>query len=124
MNIPSAGDPSNDYIPRVTNSQQILMTANDGGFANSVNLLNSQYNPLIELKADFGGAINRTITLSANGNGSTSFLQAYDGQSNNPFQIQATNPTGNGSIELKVDDTAGDLILQQVEIPETIYASN
>jgi len=100
------------------------MTANDGGFANSVNLLNLQYNPLIELKADFGGAINRTITLSANGNGSTSFLKAYDGQSNNPFQIQATNPTGNGSIELKVDDTAGDLILTGTQLESTTAGGN
>jgi len=121
VNIPSGGDPSNDYIrinPQAgANTQTLLMTANDGGgFANSINLINSQYNPIVELKADFGGAVNRTITLSANGNSSTSSLVAYDGQTQNPFTIQATNPSGNGSIELKVDDTSGDLILTGTNI--------
>jgi len=121
--IPSQADPTNDFIrinPQYSaNSQQIYMTATDvgTGFANSINLINAQYNPLVELRADFGGgAINKSIQINADGTGSGSNkITAYDGQNGNPFQIDTSGYT-NGSIELKVQDTTGDLILTSANL--------
>ena len=81
-------------------------------FRNSIDLMNNQYAPRIELKADFstGGAINKSINIVADGTTNFNSITAYDGQSNNPFQIDASTYT-NGSIELKVNDTSGDLLL-------------
>jgi hypothetical protein len=122
VNIPSSTD-ANDYIrinPQVSaNTQQLLMTATDAGtgFINSINLLNLQYRPYIELKADFGGggAGNKSLQIDIDGAGSSNNkITAYDGQTNLPFQIIANNPTGNGSIELICDtniSAGGDLIL-------------
>jgi len=113
--IPSSADPTNDFIrinPQVTaNTQQVLMTANNGaGFINSIDLTNAQFNPFVQLKADFGGAINKSITLNVNGNGSNpNSITSYDGQTNLPFQIISTGVT-NGSIEFVPLDGTGDLI--------------
>jgi hypothetical protein len=118
VNIPSQSDATNDYIrinPQTSaNTQQLLMTATDTttSYVNSINLLNLQYRPYIELKADFGGANNKSLQIDINGaDSSNNKITAYDGQTNLPFQIIANNPSGNGSIELKVNDTSGDLIL-------------
>jgi hypothetical protein len=112
--IPSETDPTNDFIsinPQTSaNSQRLLMTATDGGgFTNSINLLNSQYNPTIELKADFGSP-ERSITISADGNAGLNSIVSVDTQANAPLLIDTSGYT-NGAIELKVQDTTGDLIL-------------
>jgi hypothetical protein len=97
-----------------TNSNRFAMSNTEAGtsFINSIDLLNNQYAPQIELKADFstGGSINKSINIVADGTNYFNSITAYDGQSNNPFQIIANNPSGNGSIELKVTDSNGDLI--------------
>jgi hypothetical protein len=123
--IPSQVDPTNDFIrinPQTSaNSQQLLMTATDTGtgFSNSINLLNLQYRPFVELKADFGGAINKSIQIDADGAGSSNNkITAYDGQTNLPFQIDTSGYT-NGSIELKVNDTSGDLLLTGTNLQST-----
>ena len=128
--IPSASDSANDFIrinPQVSaNSQQILMTATDAGtgFTNSINLLNFSSRPFIELKADFGGAINKSIQIDANGSGSSNNrIYAYDGQNNLPFQIVSEGIT-NGSIELKPKDTTGDLIFTGTNIESGTAGGN
>jgi hypothetical protein len=115
--IPSSAD-ANDFIrftPSViSNTNQLLMSVNDAGtgFNSTINMINAVNSPLIELKADFssGGAINKTIQVVADGTTNYNKITAYDGQSNNPFQIDTSGYT-NGSIELKVQDTTGDIIL-------------
>ena len=113
--IPFETDPT-DYIrinPQYSaNAQEILMTANNGaGFTNTINLLNTPNRPFVELKADFGGAINKSIQIDADGSGANANkINAYDGQNNLPFQIDASTYT-NGSIDLKVNDTTGSLLL-------------
>jgi hypothetical protein len=134
LTIPSSADATNDYIrinPQTTaNTQQLLMTATDTGtnFANSINLLNLQNRPYIELKADFGGAINKSLQIDINGAGSTNnSITAYDGQTNLPFQIIANNPTGNGSIELVCDtntSAGGDLIFTGTNIESGTSGGN
>nr|WPF46659.1 MAG: hypothetical protein [Lake Baikal virophage 8] len=128
--IRSVADTTNDFIrinPQVSaNNQQVLMTATDTGtgFINSINLLNLTNRPFIELKADFGGAINKSIQLDANGAGSSNNrITAYDGQTNLPFQIDASTYT-NGSIELKVQDTTGDLVLTSTNIQSSTAGGN
>jgi hypothetical protein len=116
--IPSATDPTNDFIsiqPQLagfTDANRVLLTATETSttFKSSIDLFNVKYNPRIELKADFGGAINKAINIHADGTTAFNKITAYDGQSNNPFQIDASTYT-NGSIELKVNDSSGDLIL-------------
>jgi hypothetical protein len=113
--IQSETDPTNDFIsinPQTSgNSQRLQMTATDApsGFKNSIDLLNSQFNPFLELKGEFG-VVSRSISLHADGVGSKNVLTAFDTQANNPFQIDTSGYTG-GSIDLKVNDTSGDLIL-------------
>jgi len=115
VNIPSEADPTNDFIrinPQTSaNSQQLLMTATDtGGFKNSINLLNLQYRPYLELKAEFGTPI-KSLALDVDGAGSSNNkIVAVDTQTNLPLQIDTSGYT-NGSIELKVNDTSGDIIL-------------
>ena len=98
-----------------TNSNRLEMSSTEVGtnFRNSIDLMNNQYAPRIELKADFstGGAVNKSINIVADGTSNFNSITAYDGQANNSFQIIANNPTGNGSIELIPDDSGGDLIL-------------
>jgi hypothetical protein len=123
VNIPSATS-ANNYV-RITpnsstNANRLELSNTDAGttFRNSINLLNSQYAPEIELKADFstGGAVNKSINIVADGNSGFNKITAYDGQANNPFQIDASTYT-NGSIELKVNDnTGGDIILTSTNI--------
>jgi hypothetical protein len=127
MNIVSSTS-ANNYIRATpqssTNSNRFAMSNTDAGsgFINSIDLLNSQYAPLIELKADFstGGAINKSINITADGNTAYNKITAYDGQSNNPFQIKSTTPTGAGSIELICDDTAGELIFTGTNLEANI----
>nr|WPF46843.1 MAG: hypothetical protein [Lake Baikal virophage 14] len=128
--IPSSAD-ANDFIrftPQISaNTQQTLMTATDAGtgFVNSINLTNAQYNPFIQLKADFGGgAINKSITMGVNGNGSNpNSISSYDGQTNLPFQI-VSNGITNGSIEFVPKDTTGDLIFTGTNIQSATSGSN
>jgi hypothetical protein len=116
INFPSIASSSN-YV-RVTpqsasNSNRLEMSSTETGtnFRNSIDLLNNQYSPQIELKADFstGGAINKSIVINADGVGAFNKITAYDGQANNPFQIDTSGYT-NGSIEMKVNDSTGDLL--------------
>lgn len=131
INIPSAVDTTNDFIrinPQTSaNSQQLLMTATDAGtgFANSINMLNLQNRPFIELKADFGGgAINKSIQIDANGTGSSgNRIYAYDGQNNLPFQIVSDGIT-DGSIEFIPKDTTGDLIFTGTNIESSSAGGN
>jgi len=129
VNIPSAVDSINDYIrinPQYSaNAQQLLMTANNGaGFINSINLTNAQYNPSVQVKADFGGAINKSVTLNVDGNGSTSnSITSYDGQTDLPFQIISSGIT-NGSIEFVPQDTTGDLIFTGTNIESGTSSGN
>ena len=118
ITMPSVADPTNDFIsitPQLTgfpDSNRVLLTAteNSTSFKSSIDLLNIKYQPQIELKADFVGAFNKSIKIRADGTTNFNTITAYDGQSNNPFQIDASTYT-NGSIELKVNDGSGDLIL-------------
>jgi hypothetical protein len=118
VNIPSAVVGSNNYVRITPNSStnanrlELSNTETGTNFRNSINLLNSQYAPEIELKADFstGGANNKSINIVADGNTAFNKITAYDGQANNPFQIISTNPTSSGSLEIVCDNTAGDLI--------------
>lgn len=112
--IPSSAD-ANDFIRltpnSTTNTNQLLMSATDSGtgFINTINLINSQNAPYMELKADFGGAINKSIQITADGTTNYNKITAYDGQSNNPFQID-TSGYANGSIEFIPNTTNGDII--------------
>jgi hypothetical protein len=102
----------NPYDSLYTNS--VTLTATDGsGFINSIQLGNVPSNPFIQVKRNFGGAIQKSITMSSNTSGSLTQnqLYAYDGQTNEPFQISSETVTGTGSIELKCQDALGDLIL-------------
>jgi hypothetical protein len=119
ITMPSVADPTNDFIsitPQLTgfpDSNRVLLTAteNSTSFKSSIDLLNIKYQPQIELKADFLGAINKSIKIRADGTTNFNTITAYDGQSNNPFQISSETVTGAGSIELKCQDAFGDLIL-------------
>jgi hypothetical protein len=128
VNIPSETDPTNDFIlinPQTSgNSQRLLMTATDtpSGFKNSIDLLNLQFNPLLELKAEFGVA-SRSISLHANGVGATNVLTAFDTQANAPFQIDTSGYT-NGSIDFKVNDTTGDIIFTGTNIQSGTSGGN
>ena len=115
--ITSPADPTLDFIsiqPALagfTDANRILLTntENASSIKSSIDLLNIKYNPLIELKADFGGAINKSIQIHADGTTNFNKITAYDGQSNNPFQIDTSGYT-NGSLEIKPNDTTGDII--------------
>jgi hypothetical protein len=126
--IPSSAEPTTDFIrinPQVSaNTQQLLMTATDAGtgFINSISLNNSQYAPSIELKADFGSP-ERSITISADGNAGLNSIVGFDLQANAPLVIDTSGYT-NGSIELKVNDTTGDLILTSANIESASRGSN
>ena len=122
INFPSLASSSN-YV-RVTpqstaNSNRLEMSSTEAGtnFRNGIDLMNNQYAPQIELKADFstGGAINKSINIVADGIGGFNKITAYDGQTNNPFQIDTSGYT-NGSIEMKVNDATGDLIFTGTNI--------
>jgi hypothetical protein len=122
ITIPATADPTTDFIrinPQTSaNSQQLLMTATDATttWISSVNLLNTPVHPFVELKADFGGAITKSIQIDADGAGSSNNrITAYDGQTNLPFQIDTSGYT-NGSIELKVNDGSGDLLLTSTNL--------
>jgi hypothetical protein len=128
--ISSANDSTNDFIsinPQTSaNTQRLLMTATDAGtgFINSIDMLNSQYNPSLRLKADFGGATNKSVTIDVNGNGSTpNSITSYDGQTNLPFQIVSSGIT-NGSIEFVPQDTTGDIIFTGTNIESSSSGSN
>jgi hypothetical protein len=126
--ITSEAEPATDFIrinPQVSaNSQQLLMTATDvpSGFINSISLNNSQYAPSIELKADFGSP-ERSITISANGNTALNSIVGFDTQGNAPLLIDTSGYT-NGSIELKVQDTTGSLILTGTSLLDTNAGGN
>jgi hypothetical protein len=129
--IQSAVEPTTDFIrinpQTTTNAQQVLMTATDvgTGFVNSINLLNLNNHPYIELKADFGGgAINKSIQIDCDGTGSSNNkITAYDGQNNLPFQI-ISNGITDGSIEFIPKDTTGDLIFTGTNIESASAGSN
>jgi len=100
------------------------MTATDvpSGFTNSIDLRNSQYAPTIELKADFGTP-ERSITISADGNSAINSIVGFDLQANAPLLIDTSGYT-NGSIELKVQDTTGDLILTSANLQSGTSSGN
>lgn len=121
--ITSPADPTLDFIsiqPALsgyTDANRILLTntENASSIKTSIDLLNIKYNPLIELKADFGGAINKSIQIHADGTTNFNKITSYDGQSNNPFQIDTSGYT-NGSLEIKPNDATGDIIFTSTNL--------
>ena len=118
-----------DYIrinPQTSaNTQQLIMTTtNTSSFVTNINLLNTPNRPFVELKADFGGAIHKSIQIDCNGTGSSSNrIYAYDGQNNLPFQIVSDGIT-NGSIEFIPKDTTGDIIFTGTNIESATAGGN
>jgi hypothetical protein len=129
VNIPSEADPTNDYIrinPQFTaNSQQITMTAYDTptDFRNNIYLTNSYISPELELSVDLGGGAGRAVRLSSNANSATNVLTAVDTQTNAPFQIDTSSYT-NGSIDLKVNDTTGDILFTGTNLQSNTAGGN
>jgi len=129
--IPSAADPTLDFIsiqPALTgfpDANRVLLVNTDNALPikSSIDLLNIKSNPLIELKADFGGAINKSIQIHADGTTNFNKITAYDGQSNNPFQIDTSGYT-NGSLEIKPNDTTGDLIFTSANLQSGSSGAN
>ena len=124
----SLGTPATQYIkinpcdfstPTLQNS--IVLTSTDGaGFTNSINLINNQSTPYLQLKRDFGSGINKSITMGCATSGAgQNYIQANDSQLNLPFLIDSNN----GSLELKTGDATGDLIFTGTNLESNIASA-
>jgi hypothetical protein len=106
-------------------NNSITLTATDSSsFINSISINNNNSTPLIQLKRDFGSGIQKSITTacSTTGGGQNT-LTAIDSQANLPFQID-TSGYVNGSIDLKVNDTSGDLLFTGTNIQSGTSGGN
>lgn len=118
VTIPAQVDPTSDFIKLfpsiagIPNTTRILSQATNNAttWTSTIDLFNQDIQPQIEIKADFGGATNKSLIFKTDGAGSSNNkIISYDGQTNLPLQID-TSGYVNGSIELKVNDSSGDLL--------------
>jgi hypothetical protein len=130
--IPAQVDPTSDFIklfpsiPGIPHTTRILSQATDNAttWVSTIDILNQNIQPQIEIKADFGGVINKSLIFKTDGAGSSNNkIISYDGQTNLPLQID-TSGYANGSIEMKVNDTTGDLLFTGTNIQSGTSGGN
>jgi hypothetical protein len=110
-------------ITNIASAGDITLTNTDGsGFITTAQLNNNVDSPFLQLKRDFGSPEKSiTMTCETTGAGQNN-ITAIDSQSNNPFLID-TSGYYYGSIELKVNDTSGDLILTSTNLESSSAGS-
>ncbi len=115
------------YAENKTNIQtyeDITISNTDGsGFITTAQLNNNVDSPFLQLKRDFGSPEKSILIQSDTGTGGQNKIVATDSQANLPFLIDTSSYT-NGSIELEVNDTTGDLVLTGTNLQSTGAGGN